>query len=83
MQTYFAKSIFVSKTFWVNVGSLIVGASELVEFTDLLTDKQLQIFTAVVALVNLALRLYTTRPVAFMAPGETKPVQVESLPISH
>jgi hypothetical protein len=79
MPQYFAKSIFLSTTFWVNVGMFIVAALELSEVTAIIPNEWNGAMAAVAALVNLALRFTTVRPVALIAPGETKPVQVKHL----
>lgn len=80
MQTYFAKSIFSSATFWVNAGMFFLAALELTEVTTIIPNEWNGAIGAVAALVNLALRFKTTRPVAMIAPGNTKAVQVKSLP---
>lgn len=82
MQTYFAKSVFNSRTLWFNVASFVIAISELTEVTSIIPDDWRPGLAALVAMINVALRLYSVRPVAFVSPGDTKSVSVESLPIS-
>lgn len=80
MQTYVAKSIFASKTFWINVAMFFLAAMELTDVTKIIPEDWGGSIGAVIALVNLALRFTTTRPVALISPGTTKAVSVASLP---
>jgi hypothetical protein len=74
--TYFAVSLFSSRTFWVNAAALFVAATSLTEVVTIIPLQWMPLFSALVAIVNVALRLVTVRPVAFIAPGDTKPIQV-------
>lgn len=80
MQTYYAKSIFSSSTFWVNLGMFIVAVLELSEVTALIPNDWNGAMAAVAAVVNMALRFHSVRPVALIAPGETMAVTVATLP---
>lgn len=80
MQTYFAQSIFVSRTFWVNVAIFIVAILRETEISSLIPAVLQEHLLAVAAVINIALRVFTVRPVAFVSPGDTTPVQVPSLP---
>jgi hypothetical protein len=74
--TYWAISILSSRTVWFNAANLLLAALELTEVTTLIPVRYLPTQLAVVALVNMWLRTITTRPVAFIPPGDTVPVQV-------
>ena len=74
--TYWAISIFSSRMFWWNLGNLIVEALSLTEVFVLIPPKYKPYQLAAVALVNIALRKLTVRPVAFIMPGSTEQVEV-------
>jgi hypothetical protein len=79
MQTYFAKSIFNSRTLWVNLAMFLVAILETNEVIQIIPEWAMNYFVAFATVVNVALRIFSVRPVAFVAPGETKPVEVKSL----
>jgi hypothetical protein len=76
MKTYFAKSILVSKTFWVNVALIIAALAEQADFINVLPGNVGAAFIQIAAVVNIVLRIYSVRPVAMIAPSEIKPVDV-------
>lgn len=59
-----AKSIFLSKTFWVNVLSILVTVFNQDFLTGLGLSPQYQII--VLGVINLILRLITTQPVEIL-----------------
>ena len=73
---YFAISLFSSRTFWFNAANFIVAALSMTEITTLIPPRFLPLQAAVVAVVNMGLRLATVRPAALIAPGTTTPVDV-------
>lgn len=78
--TYRAKSVVSSKLIWTNILGLVVGAAGLPQFGQVLPPQATEIVTAVLPIANILLRIFgTTRPVAFIAPGDSKPVSVEKL----
>jgi len=74
--TYWAISLFSSRTFWWNLANAILALLSLTEVTTLIPPRFLSLQLAVVASVNLYLRTVTVRPVALIAPGTTTPVSV-------
>jgi hypothetical protein len=78
--TYWAESILSSRTFWVNAAALFVAVSSATEVLTIIPLRWLPIYNALVAVVNIALRIGSVRPVAFIAPGTSVPVTVEKLP---
>lgn len=76
---YHAISIFQSRTFWWNVLALVVALLSMTEVASLIPAEYLSIYSAVVAIANIALRKVTVRPVALIAPGTTSVVAVERL----
>jgi hypothetical protein len=77
--TYFAVSIFSSRTFWLNTAALFVAVSSLTEVVTIIPIRFMPLFSACVAIANVYLRTVTVRPAAFIAPGETVGVQVEKI----
>ena len=78
-QTYFAKSIFTDFT---SHALTLVVALQFKEVQDLLIHfgADPQLLTKIVAVIGVFLRLFHgTRPVAVIAPGEVKPVDVKRL----
>lgn len=74
--TYFAISLFQSRTFWWNAANGIVALLSLTEVTSIIPPRFLSLQLAIVAGVNLWLRTVTVRPVAIIAPGTVQPVLV-------
>jgi len=64
------KSIFKSKTIWVNVLSLVAGAIVFVNEHQIITDNPdaVAALTGVLALINLGLRFLTDSAVAVVPP---------------
>jgi hypothetical protein len=79
MQTYYAKSIFVSQTFWINLLMALVAILQSSDVITILPPKYIPLTTGFIAIANIILRLYTVRPAAIIAPGNTEAVKVESL----
>lgn len=79
MQTYFAKSIFVSKTFWVNVALIVIALSQDTEAMKLLPAVVKSNLLTIAAVVNVILRYTAKRPVAVIPPGDVQPVAVKSI----
>ncbi len=77
--TYWAISVLSSRTVWFNSANFLVAALSLTEVVTLIPPRFLSLQAAVVALINVYLRTVTTRPVALIAPGETKPVAVPKI----
>lgn len=75
-RTYYAVSLFSSRTFWVNTAALVVGILSATEVLTIIPAKFLPLSTALVAALNIYLRTITVRPVALIAPGATKPIEV-------
>ena len=77
--TYYAVSIFSSRTFWANTAALIVGVLSATDVVPIIPARFLPMSTALVAALNIWLRTITVRPVALIAPGDTKPVEVAKI----
>jgi hypothetical protein len=78
--TYFAQSILVSKTFWINVGITILAIAEAKDVINVLPPGVMKYVPSVVAVINILLRRTTSRPVRFMLkPGNSQPVLVKKL----
>jgi len=77
--TYWAISLFSSRTFWWNAANGLLALLSLSEVTTLIPARFLSLQLAVVAMVNLYLRTVTIRPVALIAPGTTVPVDVPKI----
>jgi len=74
-----AISVLSSRTMWWNAANLFVAVLSLTEVLALIPLRFVPLQVAVVAMVNLALRMRTTRPVAFVAPGNTLVIQVPKI----
>jgi hypothetical protein len=76
-QTAYAKSAFSDP---LNIINFVALALMMPEVRDILPPRFIPLVAAVVALANLATRtLFTTHPVAFIAPAQVKPVEVRKL----
>lgn len=74
---YWATSTLLSKTVWVNIPAFIVGVLALPEVVAIIPVKYAAYTLTLSAIITLYLRQFkTVRPIAFIAPGETKPVDV-------
>lgn len=58
------KSIFASKTFWVNLLSAVLTGMEMSNTVDYLTVDQQAQFAVVVMVLNIVLRFITSKPVS-------------------
>jgi len=77
--TYWAVSVFSSRTMWFNAANLVLAALSLTEVATLIPPRFLPLQLAAVAFINMWLRQATVRPVALIAPGETKAVAVPKI----
>jgi hypothetical protein len=77
--TYYAISLFSSRTFWLNAAGFLLLVLEATDVITLLPLKALPFVGATVTVLNIFLRYVTVRPVAIIAPGATVPIQVERL----
>ena len=78
---YSAISMFSSRTMWFNTANFIVAALSMTEVVTLIPQKYLPLQAIVVAVINIWLRTITVRPVALIAPGESKAVEVAKLAV--
>lgn len=76
---YRAKSVAVSKTEIINAIVALVALLGSPQISAMLGPGAFVYVTIAVAVLNMVLRLLTVRPVAFVAPGQTKAVPVEKL----
>jgi hypothetical protein len=77
--TYWAVSVWNSRTVRINAALLFVTVVPLLADPDLLTlipARYLVLYAIGVKVLNVYLRTITTRPVAFIPPGDTVPVAV-------
>ena len=79
-RTYYAVSLFSSRTFWVNAAAGLVALLSATEVITIIPLRWLPTSTALIAALNIALRMMTVRPALLIAPGTTKPVEVSALP---
>lgn len=77
--TYWAVSVFSSRTMWFNAANLLLAALSLTEVATLIPPRFLPLQLAAVALINMWLRQATVRPVALIKPGKTKPIAVAKI----
>jgi hypothetical protein len=77
--TYFAVSIFSSRTFWFGAATFVAGLLSLPEVVALIPLRALPVVLSVVGFVVVYLRTVTVRPVALIAPGATLPVAVAKI----
>lgn len=74
--TYYAVSLLSSRTFWVNLAAGLVAILSATEIVTIIPPQYLPTTTALIAAINIGLRMVTVRPVALILPGDTKPVEV-------
>jgi hypothetical protein len=77
--TYYAISLFSSRTFWLNAAGFLLLVLEATDVITLLPLKALPFVGATVTVLNIFLRYVTVRPVALIAPGTTLPIAVPKL----
>jgi len=77
--TYWAISIFSSRTFWLNAAALIVTLLSATDVIAIVPVRYVPMTAALVAAVNIVLRFLTVRPVALILPGSTKPIAVAKI----
>lgn len=75
-KTYFAKSILVSKTFWVNVALILAAIAEESDIINVLPGSVGPVLLQAAAVINIALRIFSVRPVAMVRPSRVKAVRV-------
>lgn len=78
-RTYFAMSVFNSRTMWLNTIALLVAVLSMSEVLVLIPPAYLPIYTMVTAVLNMILRTQTVRPVAFTSPGSVTATQVDKI----
>jgi len=78
-RTYWAVSLFSSRTFWAAVLTAAIGLSAEPEILALIPLGWLPRILIGVGLANMVLRKLTVRPVAIIAPGKTTPIEVKSI----
>jgi hypothetical protein len=76
---YYAVSLFSSRTFYVNLAAGLVAILSATEIVTIIPLKYLPTSTALIAALNIGLRMSTVRPVALIPPGDTKPVEVKKI----
>ncbi|HEV8216972.1 MAG TPA: hypothetical protein VGP95_14090 [Gemmatimonadaceae bacterium] len=77
--TYYAISLFSSRTFWLSTASFLVMVLSATDVITLFPLKALPFISAAVSVLTVWLRFVTVRPVALIAPGTTLPIQVAKL----
>lgn len=78
-RTYFAMSVFNSRTMWLNAIAVLVAILSMSEVLVLVPPRYLPVYTMLTAVLNMILRTQTVRPVAFSSPGSATPVQVTKI----
>jgi hypothetical protein len=74
-----AVSILNSKTFWTNAGALLIAIIVLPEVGSLIPERFVPIYSALLAIANIILRLVTVRPVSLTAPGSVTVVEIPKI----
>jgi hypothetical protein len=59
------KQFYLSKTFWLNLAAVVIAALEATEIKDVIPDTWEPSLVALVALINIVLRVYNTVPLTF------------------
>jgi hypothetical protein len=77
--TYFSQSMLVSKVFWFNVLAVLAEILSLSDVLTIVPPGYHGHFAAAVGIINVILRRFTVRPASFIAPGDTKPVEVKKI----
>jgi len=74
-----AVSILNSRTFYVNALALLVAIIVLPEVGSLVPERFVPIYSALLAISNIVLRVVTVRPVALIKPGAVKIVEIPKI----
>lgn len=74
--TYFAISLFSSRTTWLAVFTFLSGVLAMPQVLAVIPLRWLPFFMIAIGIVALVLRTLTVRPVALIAPGSSAPVLV-------
>lgn len=77
--TYWGISIFNSRTAQLNAAAFLVAILSLTEVITLIPASWMDEYGALVAVLNIFLRLKTVRPASLIAPGTSEPVQVDKV----
>jgi hypothetical protein len=77
--TYFAISLFSSRTFWLNFADLVVNVLSATAIVTVIPPAWQPTSAAIVAGLNIFLRTQTVRPVAIIKPGAVLPVLVKKI----
>jgi hypothetical protein len=77
--SYFAISLFSSRTFWLNLITFIVAALSASDVQAIVPARFLPLAAALVAMANIYLRTLTVRPAAWITPGTTIAVAVPKI----
>jgi len=77
--TYFAVSLFSSRTFWLNAADLVVNLLSATAIVTVIPSEWQALAGATVAAINIILRTQTVRPVAMITPGTVLPVLVKKI----
>jgi hypothetical protein len=72
-------SILNSKTFWTNAGALLIAIVVLPEVGKLVPERFVPIYSALLAIANIILRLVTVRPAVIAAPGSVTVVEIPKI----
>ena len=75
--SYWAISIFSSRTAWLNAAAFLVTVSEMTEVTSVIPPRYMPMFGMLVALANLYLRTKTVRPAGFVCSGADVTLKLE------
>ncbi len=68
------KSIFSSKTFWLNVLGPVFAWFATSKGINLSPDEQVEVITAVMALANIVMRFLSVQPVHLVPPSAPQPL---------
>jgi hypothetical protein len=79
--TYWAISLFSSRTFWWNAANGLLAVLSLSDVVAVIPPRFLPLQLALASVVNLYLRSVTVRPVAWIAAGTTTPVDVPRIAV--
>lgn len=78
-RTYFAVSVWNSRTMWLNAIATVVAILSMTEVVTFVPSQHMPTYTMVVAVLNMILRTQTVRPVAFTSPGSVTATQVDKI----